>query len=580
MDIYTPEYECGDLNTLILSIRQHLKRHVGPVLPSPTKSDFIALSSELPDIIYGVVSPIARKPIKDHRVLWVMTLQSVVHRANILMKLHKDVQFHSRADSDVAHVVKELSEVLTNLYSFIKSFMAQVDENTFLEANNAYRNTIRTSFISLLCEALELVDTGKDVAYDPEYFEALATVTYSAVVHVQNKKYDQWEHKLTAQADVTKAIVALNKTAFFMGAPEKVEPLFVSNEGRPPVTETFPFNFVSHLETDLPLLIDFYRYCGFCLVTLATTKDSTPHITSKYAQLANYFLVTLLSLPNLSLSNYPISGEVPRTIRSEHYLLLQDREEISFFYVLSYLLRLENLTSLVDPLPRFKAEVKHFVLSFGKRISSDLDILASRNQSYSNSTISMLSLEQRATAAAPIGNANTLSSILSEGTYKEKLHLVKLFFDNLVTAKVTGNVALAKMIETFNFESVPEGSLLTRTMKNQDFHHLLSNVDIQAYPGKRLYVEAIEKIVRLIQLLTLKYLHTTLGLESHPDQLLAQLYNTTYTFDNVSKVKQLLRTNDDGTLCRAVPKHTPENLEISSQLDMISTTRELEQTMR
>lgn len=586
MNIYTPEYECKDLELLDESVEQHLKGHKFLIPTVPSKSDFLAIAPTLPDLIYGLVSPIARKPVKDHRFLWARTLEFVVSRASALVEVYQAVQSQSRPDSDFRHVVKELKEVLDNLISFVTLFLGQA-EGEFLDVGSAHSDSIRRSFTTLLCESLEMALNARSITANGDFLDTLANCIVNTVNYVEQKKYKEWEHKITSQSDVMPVIVAFCRTSFLLGVPDKIVPLFAG--GRPVVSETFPFNFVANLDTNLPLLVDFYRYAGFCLVTLSIMDDSVSHIKSEYADLANNFFVPLLTLPNLSLSNYVTVNDLPNnpsgitsapTFKSGQYILEQNREEISFFYVISYILRLKSLSSLVEPVPRFQAEMCFFANSFGRRISSDLDLLASSHQSYSNSTISMLSLEQRASAAAPTANGNTLSTILTEGTYKEKLHLVKIFFDTLATLKYSSLMSLAKLIRAFNFESVPEGSLLTNSMKTQDFHHLLSNVDIHAFPGKKLYVRAVDKIVRLIQLLTLLHLQSTLGLDSQPSELLANLYRTTYTFEQISKVQPLLEFNRDGRLQRTkVPRNNEEH-EIVAQFDMIAATRDLKQVMR
>lgn len=583
MDIYTPEYECEDLDQLLRSILEHLDRNDVFIPSSPSKTEFMTYASALPDLIYGVLSPIARKPINCHRYLWVKTLEFVVVRAGALVKLYRDILFHSRPDNDINHVVHELKAILNNLSSFLKSFLGQA-ESEFLEIGSSHGDAIRQSFVALLRETLEMIVNGKDIAYDEECMASLASTITNMASFVDQKKYKDFEQKLISQHDILPLIVDFCRASYTIGAPEKVEPLFVGV--RPIISERFPFNLTTHLDTDLPLLMDFYKYAGFCLVTLAVLDPSASHIKSEYADLANNFLVPLLTLPNLSLSNYTTNelagnpGAIASSLRSGQYILDKEREEISFFYVLSYLLRLRRLSTLVEPVPRFKAEVRYFASSFGRRISSDLDILASSHQSYSNSTISMLSLEQRASTVAPAANANTMSSILYEGTYKEKLHLVKIFFETLSSLGFPHLPALSKLIQVFNFKSVPEGSLLTSSMRNQDFHHLLTNVDIVTYPGKKLYVEAIEKIIRLVQILTLKHLHTTLGLDTQPNELLTHLFKTTYTFEQISEVQDHLRVDGSGKVFRSKNLQKMEESEIASQFDMILATRDLEQVMR
>lgn len=590
MDIYTPEYECSDLGLLISSIDQHISNYADRAPPKPTKTDFTEFSSGFPDILYGLVSQLSRKPVSQHRYLWVRTLEAVVDYAVTISCLYRDVQYHARHPTDVPSTSTELKKAFSNLYSYVKSFLSQADEQLLLNCGNVYDDNVRSSFAGLLSKSFELAETGKEIKYDGGFFDAVVTLAVDSVAYVELAKYEQWEHKLMAQADLMQVLVGLTKTSFRLGKPRQIKPLFVGDSGRPLITERYPFNLTSHLDTDFTLLMDFYRYAGFCLVTLAVADTAANDIKSEYAHLADYYLTTLLTLPNLSLTNYSItfellssaylSGAAP-ALKPDQYILSQEREEISFFYVLNYLLRLENLTGLVEPNPRIKAEISYFVKAFGKRISSDLDILASRNQSYSNSTISMLSLEQRATAAAPSPNAKTLSTILFEGSYKEKLHLVKSFFESLAAAIDTPEAAtLASLLEKFNFESVPGGVSVTRSMRNQDFHHLLGNIDIAVFPGKKLYVEAVEKIARLLQLLTITHLKGTLGLDFRPDELLSYLYKTTYRFENVSLIKKLVQIDDKSRLSRANRAPISVVQEVNSQYDMLTATRELEQILQ
>ncbi|GBL51391.1 hypothetical_protein [Candidozyma auris] len=589
MDTFTSEDKCERLTLLADSIQKKLKDHISPIPSSPSRSEFMSLVTALPDLIYGVLSPITKKPISQHRFLWVCTLEEVTLRTSAICKLYNELPYQSRPDTDSSHICNELKSVINNLFSCVNSFLSQADVSSFLNAGSVYENRVRTSFTALLCAACDLVDNAQEIMYDGAFYRALTSLCVRAVVAVSRKQYEQWEQKLMCEADMTKLLVSLTRSSFHLGTPEFVEPLFHSASGKPPVTETYPLDSVAHLETNLPLLMDFYRYSGFCLVTLAVSDDSSYRIRREYAELANYFLVTLLSLPNLSLENYPFAIEATSAFGaaatrhriSERYFSLQDREEVSFFFVLSYILRMEKLSSLADPSPRFRSEIFYFVDAFGKRISSDLDISASRNQSYSNSTISMLSLEQRARDSIRKANANTLSVILVEGTYKEKLHLVKIFFDNLAAAiKYPSRTSIATIVETFNFESVPEGCPVMQSMKNQDFHHLLSNVDIHTYPGKKLYVEAVEKIIRLLQLLTVSHMYTTLGLDSNPDLLMTKLFKTSYTFASVSQIKPILIFENDGKLRSISKVSLDEEREIASQLDMITATHDLEQLMR
>lgn len=529
--VSTPDAQC-DPAVLSTAIQEYLASQLGEVRN--------LASTDLPDRLREVFVLLWMHDMDKHQYLW---LQATLE----LMKVAVSVAESCQNGQNVPVALKaRIHDIFGATDRFLAGWNMEIVKNPDLPASVQH-------YLQLIENACDALVSCQDLLHGVTNVKVLS----SSIVrfHSQN------ESALSLQPALFPVLVSLAKAAYFCGAPETVVPLV--NEGI--VSE---FVVTDLLECHRPTfagIMDYYRYYAFCFVTLAVSGDS---INQEYCDHADVFFRVLLKLPNLHLSNY---AQVPGRLELHSHIPEVDREELSFYFLLNEQLRCTTLAQYMRLDPTVQNELRFFLSRFNNRVLKDLAILASPFQSYT-STVSVPSLER--SLMTPPSASTTLSTIIFEGTYKEKVNLVLELFPRCGAFLIhspnntlqTGN--LVSFVKRFDV-SAP-------TLFNQETLHCVNNIDSSRYPGKALYVRALDKIVRLLELLALLHLSDGVGLCNDPDTMITRLFATGHSFRDVASVKNLADTDHNGRLKRLSSVPPLEDAQVAAQLKVLERTRRLE----
>lgn len=376
-----------------------------------------------------------------------------------------------------------------------------------------------------------------------------------------------------ARLEIVRLMIGISKAALYGGCPSAILPLVFSQPAC--LSETFIIPIVGNECFSIELLIDYFRYGAYCLVSTVAEHDK---IEDSFTKKADIFLKVLLNLPNLQLTNYlEKEGEMLVSLFSK-YVTLTEREELSFFYLINFLMKSRSLEDLTDSEKNYVAELTFFVNAFNRHTAYELDQLASVPLSRNGSYVSVPKAAEPSTQALNVETFATMSSILHDGSYKERLKLVVDFFKQFMINSLRRS-----------FSGLSRGFDLSTLHLNQDAPQLFSSnnellslinrIDSEKFPGKFLYLKAVDKIVRLVQLLSLKFFLCTAGLAQSPQEILGQYIVSRYSLDQILLVKDILAT--DGTIL--ITRSTDENAadsDIQHQIELVKRTRALESSFQ
>lgn len=554
------------------AIAAYLADHLAPYTCIGSKIAFVDTAIHLADHINEVIALLTKQDISTHQYLWFFAACELARVAEAVAEAR--ARFADSSDSRLANAVKMLKTPLHDSVNTVIRFLPRWNMAILKGKAGAEAQKLSAMYIGLvllICNAVVAGHAVLDGAADMTVV-AESLVTFSYVYNTNSREL---------ALRVFPALVGVAKASFFVGQPQAVVLLAFGSDL---VSESTPTTILARLKPDFHHIMDFYRYYGYCFVTLAVVGSA---IDQKYSDLADVFLRVLLGLPNLQLSNYfsPASPAGQLSL-PKLYFSDTDREELSFFFLLNTLLNYTSLDQYVRGDSEIRAEMLYFTTQFNGRVLKDLALLASPSQSYSNSLISVPSLEHRIFTPSPVANSKTLSSILSEGTYKEKVNLVLQFFKISGSAHLLGPAhksawnSLISFVQIFNLCNNPGTLGLTTKIRNSDVTHCVSYIDREKYPGKALFVHAIDKSVRLMQLLSLLHLSETAGLSSDPDSMISRLFNTGYTFNDIAGVKDLAGVDPDGTFCRKFGNELLEDDQIAAQYKILQRTKRLEECVQ
>ncbi|GEQ67761.1 hypothetical protein JCM33374_g1426 [Metschnikowia sp. JCM 33374] len=563
-------YDHPDVPQLISHIRLHLNERLSPYDVISTRNDYVRAAQTFPDIAMEYFCILAKTGLAGHSWLWLSVLTRLAH---ICTKLAQQRKLHSAA-SDV-HVASAAALYLPVFHQVARNceiFFDSADLRVFF--NNTECGGL-SRFLKCVNASLGLCVPDKTHlkhgSIVPSVVSALTRGFSLMCAHESTRVSSEHEFKVT----VFPTLVETAKTAFHTGSPQAILPLLFPND--PGSTVPLPDSFLSSIVPDpritLPLITDYYRYFAFCLVTCVTEGSVIDEGTTNKADI---FLKVLINLPHLHLSNYMAealaSGEMglstpPRLVPGV------EREEMSFFYLLNCLLRIRSLSDYVDPGYLFKRERRFFITSFNKRCGAELDFSASASSSRAGSVASVTRGGDSMNRSYGTTSAHvTLSSILSEGSYKEKVRLVAEFFN--LAGESAGAGSIKRLVETFDISSLHHRTNHFRS-SSHDVSQIFNRIDPQQYPGKIAYVKALDMVVRLLQLVSLKCLNPSFGKSVHPADLLAKLFKTNYSVRDIISVKDLLDIDVNDQLHIRYRSSASEADLLAKQFHLLETTRSL-----
>lgn len=547
--ITTPDAE-ADVTLLLTALEKYLSDHFLLFGSISSKARYLEAANHLPDHICEVLVMLLKLDVNSHQYAWLQSTLALVEVSVSICDAHS--QFGTLADPQVARATNALRARLVDVFGATNKFLTSWNLS-ILSGNSTVAKQSSLAYLNLISKM-------SDVLVSSQYH-----LGGQRDVNILSETLMRLSKFIDNDLSMFTTLVCIGKAAFFAGQPEAVIPLAFSEEAI--VTEATATDILDQ-DPNLADVMDFYRYYGYCFVTLSVLGDK---IMQTYTDLADVFLRVLLNLPNVEMAFV------------RHVVLAfttVDREELSFFFLLNTQLRLTSLEQYLRPDSKVREELMYFTSALNARISKDLAHQASPSQSYSSSAISIPNLEHRIGNQATTHNARTLSCILSDGTYKEKVNLVVQFFKSsgvpqlqlLNGVKHAG--CLIDFLKLFNLKGAPLFSEIALKVSNEALLHYISNIDGEKYPGKLLYVQAVDKIVKLLMLLSVLHLSDTTGLSSDPDALIAKLVNTGHTFQELAEVKELVFV--DGNKFGRKHFLMLEDERIAKQFAILQRTNELE----
>lgn len=546
-------------------IRSRLDTSLTPFCNLRTWQDYIFASQRLLEALQEFFVFLAKTDVNEHQTEWILVLERFAELSTNIASHYK--QHKTAMDAQLLSASAAFEKSLLLIVKYMESFYRLYQPNSAPSDHNDVFPSFVSKTITYIMAGVGILD------FDCLMHSLVISVSkYLAVSGLSEGSDMDPETKI----NVCRLIVKISKAAFFSGCSGAILPLVFMQPQC--ISEIFVLPVVGYEDFDLETLIDYFRYSAYCLVTCVVEMDS---IDDDIAKKADLFFKVLLNLPNLQLTNYALefekSGDFLIQLSSK-YVSLAEREELSFFYLLNFMLRARRLESITDPERYFKRELKFFIDSFNNRLASELDKLASVPLSRSGSYVSVPRTAEPLVFDLSPETSSTLSSILHDGSYKERLKLVVDFFCLIRSNTSLGS--LARLVQTFDMSQIHtalEHKHLNST--NSEIANVIARIQSSKWSGKRLYLGAIDKIVRLVQLLTLKFFATTVGSDQEPNYVLRQMFVSKYSLNQIVSVKPLLRL-DGLHIVRPQRKERSESEEHLHQLQIIERTQALEHNIQ
>lgn len=283
---------------------------------------------------------------------------------------------------------------------------------------------------------------------------------------------------------------------------------------------TDPMSLIKLIEEssiDYSVITDFVKYSAFNLVALSVMGD---HIDDSLNSMADHFFRVLLNLPNLKLLIFhkyhfneepaeasawpePVSSRDPAFVADDP---LVRRQEISFMYIINYLLSLTDILQLADPDGYYTDELGFLLMSLSWRNTKDIRSASRSGSIHSEVLLFREQNENKYDQAAvlAIASHHNLSSIILHGTYSQINLMVCQAFNDLKKP----NLNIPKVLRTYTLAS------------ESDLEYSVSLIDADKFPGKIAYASVLDKILRLLHLLSLKFLLERTGFEGMPSDFI------------------------------------------------------------
>lgn len=557
-----PEFaDTPDLGLLISRILQHLDERLLAFQLLSSKNEYLQASQTFPDVAMEYFCVLSKNPPSSHQWLWLLVVTRLAQISTRLIQQRK--QLSPFMDIHISSAAAILGLLVQQVARHCEMLLEALDMS-FIISNE----TARSSFLAAVKVSVGLCMPEQTYLKHGSLVVSvvLAISRYSVEFSPENDVHFQ-EFKVS----LLPVLVEIAKAAFLSGVPSAVLPLVFPDENSSSalVSETFLPSIILDPRVTLPLITNYYRYYAFCLVTSASEGNQIDDVLAKKADL---FLRVLLGLPHLQLVNYmaeTASVDGASAVGETMMVSGVEREEISFFFLLNYLLRIRSLASFVDPDAYFIKERRFFIASFNKRCGAELDFSASASLSRTGSVVSMTRVPDLTSVNYPLASV-TLSSILSDGSYKEKVRLVADFFN--LTSETGGAGSVRRLIQNFDMSGMHHRTNHF-SLSSHDVVHIFNRIDSQQYPGKVAYVKALDMIVRLLQLVSLKHFHLTFAHSLRPAEFLSLYFKTNYLLRDILLVKDLLLLEDNDVLRISYRPVSSEADFISRQLCILENTR-------
>lgn len=522
---------------LISSIQSHLKERLGTFATISSNAEYILMTQIFPDEVMDLLKLLSQCDIESHGCLWLLTVGEVI-RTTLAVTLYANDS--PDPTTQLSYAMASMLPVSNELCLYLENLVKLWDLEAIQQNMGLAADKLKSYFYRTLGVACDWLTKCPRLIHD----EKCLTVIAQRINEIHQMQPE------ASQAAIFPVLASFSRAAFICGCSKVVLQI---DEKVASVSHATAL--LLQFKIDFNALMDFCRYFGYCLVTCVVIGNT---INQKLCNRADVLLTSLLGLPNLRLANYVVRQSEDTPVgtpnqTSERYISVKGREELSFFYIINSLLRMKLLAQFVTTSERFQSECDFLLNSLHSRESQALDILASAPHSHNPSVVSLPNFEIQARNVLSSYNSRVMSSILEDGTYKEKLILVLSFFQHLKCESRNGKESpvsdqLVKLVQTFCVDGLLQNVDLRTKLANDDIILLINKINKVKYPGKMVFVEALHKIVCLCELLFAKHAFTTMNIKSEPSNLLSQVFQTLIPLTDVMNVKSLMVLNDRGEL--------------------------------
>lgn len=601
VDVFTADNvvsNAGQVDQLLSKLQEYYISKNTPDLDIQAEHSpkyFLSKLDSLQDYYYDTTSNLRRFDLANHHYFWLYSIEALVDQL-IKFKVFYDGQilnnFHHNpngVDAVTNSIGLKLGKLCGDFGGILSHFIYSDDMKLekFLGPTINYELFDRLSNVIIKSLEVIVIDKSEDAQYidnAPATLTALSTLVLNFYKYINTLNYGKDALYLSFPA-----LCQFLKVAYCAGESETILPLLAPFKKNldPIINPRLPIQLVQESTVHLHHLIDFYRYTAFNLLSLALRGDK---IDDFFANLAAIYFNVLLNFPNLSLRAYreikilpPHLSELEREeLENEDepksLVPLEERQEISFLFIINYILSATSLSKLTDPDEYFSTELNFLVNSLSTSISSDLDRSASHSGSHSNSIVSLHPLDdiQQSHGYPPRKKQynrikfKSLSTIISYGTYKEKLSLIVKFLELFKPE----TISTSKIISTLPLNASSD-------LPESDVQHIVSNIDNNHYPGKMLYVSTLYKITQLVKILGIKQLVLYGGINNISETQLNNIFGCNIDIETTMNVKKLVdfEINSDNIVTFSpIIKHDKQADEktVQKQLQIFLQTKQLQ----
>lgn len=353
------------------------------------------------------------RPLADYQYLWLETIYRLTFTLVKLKKSFSQLYLHAQPYEieSIGPKAIVLNAKLMQATEELSILMCEFFNNA-LSIVVAFENRVQ-SLIGQ-CLKLLLLEEMEDDRFD----------------HISNAVLQQIQVYLINHKVGIEILIRFSETVYKLGKSPLILPLLQEFDPE------LPMNLIASNAINLVDVMNFYRYVSFNLVSLSVNDK-------KYAKLAEIYFRILLAFPNLNLKLYVKDEDEKgmfRDKRDEFIINLLERQELSLMYVLNYLLAVGSLRKLLESSQLYQKELSFLVNSVSLSLSKDIDKLASQTTSTRSSMVSIpqynMEIERKLEIEKKLASSkykySSLSSVIFNGSYKEKLRLVVNFGESLL----------------------------------------------------------------------------------------------------------------------------------------------------
>mgnify|MGYP001041091416 CR=1 FL=1 len=454
---------------------------------------------DLRDYFNEISSELLNFPITNHKILWLVEL------ASVLPVLKRNLQYFS--DNYSLGIPFDSTESIAQALNSLAQLNHLLNEKLIMLLKYYDQFTLDSAviqFANVVTESLCLLTMDKCECDDDNSLQLLEALQSSLLSHYRCLPFE--------------VLVGFIKTCYLVGQSSLILPFLADV-----LTPKLGIEMVESNSTKLIELINYHKYMAYNLVALSLGSGIfTQTQCREFNDKSEIHFRILLNFPNLAPHIYinlqfgkPNDVQDYSLKKDDNFLVsLQERQEISWLYVINSLLRLSTIQQLSDPNVYFKQELDFLNESLPDSLSKYIGISASSHGSAQSSVLSIVDLANKAATKKSnysTGNkllVRSLSAIFCHGSYKEKSNLIVNF------------------VKYFSPRSnIPIQEINGRFSGLTNDHMGLTQLFGEDASGKFLYVKALNRICKILTALTIKFLVEHGGLNEIPLSILTKLTN-------------------------------------------------------